>query len=68
MTFQPAVTVEKILGQIHQKKYLLIAIQREFVWSPDQVRTLFDSLMRGYPIGSFLLWNRGASRQDARES
>ena len=57
MTFQPAVTVEKILGQIHQKKYLLPAIQREFVWSPDQVRTLFDSLMRGYPIGSFLLWN-----------
>ncbi len=29
-------------------------IQREFVWSPEQVVKLFDSLMNGYPIGSFL--------------
>lgn len=32
------------------------AIQREFVWRPDQICRLFDSLMRGYPIGSFLFW------------
>ncbi|HAU40130.1 TPA: hypothetical protein DCW56_04330 [Candidatus Peregrinibacteria bacterium] len=28
------------------------AIQREFVWEPEQITKLFDSLMRGYPIGS----------------
>lgn len=33
------------------------AIQREFVWSPDQITKLFDSIMRGYPVGSFLLWD-----------
>lgn len=38
------------------EKYLLPAIQREFVWEPDQVIKLFDSVMRGYPIGSFLFW------------
>jgi len=26
------------------------------VWSPEQIIRLFDSLMRGYPIGSFLFW------------
>lgn len=31
-------------------------IQREFVWTPDQITKLFDSLMSGYPIGSFLFW------------
>lgn len=56
MAFQTPVTVEEILTSIHQKEYLLPAIQREFVWSPDQIRSLIDSLMRGYPIGSFLLW------------
>ena len=26
------------------------------MWRPDQITTLFDSLMRGYPIGTFLFW------------
>ncbi|WP_049562708.1 DUF262 domain-containing protein [Nonomuraea sp. SBT364] len=56
MAFQTPVTVEEILTSIHRKEYLLPAIQREFVWSADQIRWLVDSLMRGYPIGSFLLW------------
>lgn len=36
---------------------LLPAIQREFVWDADQIVRLFDSLMRDYPIGSFLVWH-----------
>lgn len=34
----------------------LPAIQREFVWDTDQIIRLFDSLLREYPIGSFLVW------------
>jgi Protein of unknown function DUF262 len=49
-------TVGEILQGIHHKEYLLPAIQREFVWDADQVRRLVDSLMRRYPIGSFLIW------------
>src|SRR5699024_9634655 len=29
---------------------------REYVWSTEQIETLFDSLMRDYPIGTFLFW------------
>ena len=54
--FQPAVPVAKILEGIHSSQYVLPAIQREFVWKPDQIEKLFDSLMRGYPIGAFLFW------------
>jgi hypothetical protein len=43
----------------------LPAIQREFVWDADQVIRLFDSLMQGYPIGSFLVWH--LSGEDARD-
>lgn len=56
MAFQTPVTVQDILTGIHEKKYLLPAIQREFVWDQNQIRRLVDSLLRGYPIGSFLLW------------
>ena len=63
MSFQTPVTVGEILQGIHRKEYLLPAIQREFVWDADQVRRLVDSLMRGYPIGSFLIWK--VSRETA---
>jgi hypothetical protein len=56
LSFQTPVTVGEILEGIHHKEYLLPAIQREFVWDADQVRRLVDSLMRRYPIGSFLIW------------
>lgn len=56
MPFEAAVSVKEVLGRIEKRDYLLPAIQREFVWGPDQILALIDSLMRGYPIGSFLLW------------
>lgn len=37
-------------------KYFLPHIQRSFVWKEDQIIRLFDSLLRGYPIGTFLFW------------
>lgn len=56
MSFQPAVPVAKILARVHDHSYALPAIQREFVWDTVQIRKLFDSLLRGYPLGSFLFW------------
>jgi hypothetical protein len=56
MTFQTPLPAEKVLEEIHRNSYVLPAIQREFIWSTDQIRMLFDSLLRGYPIGSFLFW------------
>lgn len=32
--------------------------QRGFVWKPEKVKSLVDSLWRDYPIGSLLVWNR----------
>jgi hypothetical protein len=47
-----ATTIDKI-----NRSYFLPAIQRPFVWTPEQVVSLFDSLMKGYPISSFLFWD-----------
>lgn len=37
----------------------LPSVQRGFVWKPKQVEDLWDSLLRGYPIGSFLFSKTG---------
>ncbi len=54
--YQTGSTIEKTLDAIQQNELVLPAIQREFVWKPEQICRLFDSLMQGYPFGTFLYW------------
>lgn len=51
-----AATVAETVMNINQR-YFLPAIQRPYVWSSDQIIRLFDSLMKGFPISSFLFWD-----------
>lgn len=57
MAFQAPQKIVDVLDAIHRREYVLPGIQREFVWKQEQIVTLFDSLLRGYPIGSFLFWH-----------
>jgi hypothetical protein len=57
MPFQMPIKIADVLLGIQTNKFVLPAIQREFVWRQPQIARLFDSLLRGYPIGSFLFWN-----------
>lgn len=54
--YKPGGTIKDTLESIQQNQYVLPAIQREFVWKPEQIARLFDSLMQGYPFGTFLYW------------
>lgn len=54
--YKPGGTIADALRRIQDKSYVLPAIQREFVWKPEQIERLFDSLMQGYPFGTFLFW------------
>jgi uncharacterized protein with ParB-like and HNH nuclease domain len=56
MSFQAPISVSDVISRIRSRRLLLPAIQREFVWEPYKVEWLFDSLLQGYPIGSFLFW------------
>ena len=49
-------TIKEALVSIASRGYVLPAIQREFVWRPEQVCNLFDSVMQGYPFGEFMFW------------
>ena len=55
-----AYTLSHLLQEIEVGKLALPDIQRPFVWKPAQVRDLFDSLYRGFPVGTLMLWETGA--------
>lgn len=55
--YQQIGSINEMLLKVKNNDYVLPAIQREFVWKPDQICQLFDSIMQGYPFGTFLFWN-----------
>ena len=50
-----ASTIARCINNINQSLFLP-AIQRPFVWGTEDIISLFDSLMKGYPISTFLFW------------
>ena len=50
------ISIRKAIHAIADGEYVLPSIQREFIWTEEQIVTLFDSLMQGYPISTFLFW------------
>ena len=56
-------TIAVAIGRMN-RQYFLPAIQREFVWKAEQIVQLFDSIMRGYPISSFLFWELKPENRD----
>lgn len=53
--------VEELINGINDRIYLP-GLQREFVWRPKQIESLFDSLMWEYPVGIITIWKtRGGS-------
>ncbi len=56
MAYEAPLSIKDVINSIQKGDYVLPSIQREFVWNTEQIETLFDSLMRNYPIGTFLFW------------
>lgn len=49
-----------LIEDIKHGNLALPDIQRPFVWSASKIRDLFDSLYRGYPVGTLMFWETGA--------
>jgi hypothetical protein len=45
------------MRQLAAGKFLVPTFQRLFVWNPEDICGLWDSLFHHYPIGSILCWN-----------
>ena len=52
----PDLSIREVLDLVPRGQIRIPAFQRGFVWDPDMVAFLMDSIYKGYPFGSLLLW------------
>ncbi len=48
--------INRIFSDIDNGVIKIPQFQREFVWSIEQSAQLIDSMLKGYPIGTFIFW------------
>ncbi len=59
--------ISDMLNEIHLGRLGLPDLQRPFVWNNAKVRDLFDSLLKGYPVGFFMTWQFPDDYEDVRQ-
>ena len=60
--------VSSILDNIDMGGLALPVFQRGYVWTRPQVKSLMNSLYRGYPVGSLLTWTTRAEAAEVRST
>ena len=51
-----SITIRKLIERISSGDIRIPAFQRDFVWEPDQISFLLDSIYKEFPIGTVILW------------
>ncbi|WP_169732017.1 DUF262 domain-containing protein [Glycomyces arizonensis] len=59
--------IDKVISRIRSGELRIPGFQRPFVWEPQQAALLMDSIYKGYPFGSILLWRTGTVLKTERE-
>ena len=47
-----------LIANIEQGQIKIPQFQRKFVWSIEETAGLIDSILKGYPIGTFILFGK----------
>jgi len=58
---------EALFLEIDSGQIKLPMFQREFVWDKEQTAKLIDSIIKGYPIGTFIFWKTRDSLRSYKE-
>lgn len=61
------ITIRKLLQRVTDGEIRIPAFQREFVWEPDRVQFLMDSIYKEFPIGTVLFWRTKEQLEHDRE-
>jgi len=48
--------ISEILPRLNESLFIP-CLQRDYCWNQDQIKMLWDSLLRGLPLGSLLIWD-----------
>ncbi|MCE3237647.1 MAG: hypothetical protein K0R24_628 [Gammaproteobacteria bacterium] len=55
-----------LISEIQKGVIKVPKFQRDFVWSIDKTAKLLDSILKGYPIGTFILWQTDQRLNDIK--
>ncbi|MEQ1506615.1 MAG: DUF262 domain-containing protein [Myxococcota bacterium] len=58
--------LDELIDRARRGRVRIPAFQRGMKWRAEDVQVLFDSLWRGFPIGTLLLWKRSAPAANLR--
>lgn len=50
------IPIYELIDRVASGELRIPRFQRPYVWSPEDMIELFDSIFNGYPIGSLLIW------------
>ncbi len=57
---------QDMLSDIETGKIKVPQFQRKFVWTLEQTAHLIDSILKGYPIGTFIIWETNERLRSVR--
>ncbi|QKG78991.1 GmrSD restriction endonuclease domain-containing protein [Tenuifilum thalassicum] len=55
-----------LISEIQKGQIKIPKFQRNFVWSVEKTAKLLDSILKGYPIGTFILWETAERLNDIK--
>ena len=58
---------EALFHEIDSGQIKLPMFQRDFVWDKEQSAKLIDSILKGYPIGTFIFWKTKETLRSVKE-
>ena len=50
------ISLDVLLNEVDEGRVQIPRFQRQYVWTPQMMRELFESVLSGYPVGSLLFW------------
>ncbi|MFC4671447.1 DUF262 domain-containing protein [Seohaeicola nanhaiensis] len=58
---------QDLIADIEKGVIKIPKFQREFVWPIEKTAALLDSIVKGYPIGTFILWKTNQRMADVKD-
>lgn len=60
-------SIRKVIDRVISGEIRIPAFQREFVWTPEQVSFLLDSIYKNFPIGTVFLWKTSSRLESEKD-
>jgi hypothetical protein len=60
-------SIRRIIDRVISGEIRIPAFQREFVWTPDQISFLLDSIYKHFPIGTVFLWKTSSRLESEKD-